>query len=71
MPNEAVVAASGSCRATGRAGWMRAPDPVGHLGALQAAVFTGRWLRLRYRGSRQGSASERVVDPYGLVCKAG
>src|SRR6202050_5372445 len=53
------------------AGWMRAPDPVGHLGALQAAVFTDRRLRLRYRGSGQGSASERVVDPYGLVCKAG
>jgi predicted DNA-binding transcriptional regulator YafY len=34
-------------------------------------VFTGRRLRLRYRGSGQGSASERVVDPYGLVCKAG
>jgi len=53
------------------AGWMRAPDPVRHLGALQAAVFTDRRLRLRYRGSGQGSASERVVDPYGLVCKAG
>jgi predicted DNA-binding transcriptional regulator YafY len=53
------------------AGWMRAPDPVGHLGALQVAVFTDRRLRLRYRGSGQGSASERVVDPYGLVCKAG
>src|SRR3984885_15347041 len=71
MPNEAVVAASGSCRATGRARWMRAPEPVGHLGALQVAVFTGRRLRLRYRGSGQGSASERGVDPYGLVCKAG
>jgi predicted DNA-binding transcriptional regulator YafY len=53
------------------AGWMRPPDPVGQLGVLQAAVFTDRRLRLRYRSSGQGSASERVVDPYGLVCKAG
>jgi len=38
-------------------------------------VFTDRRLRLRlrlrYRSSGHGSASERVVDPYGLVCKAG
>jgi predicted DNA-binding transcriptional regulator YafY len=87
------------------AGWMRAPDPVGRLGVLQAAVFTDRRVRLRYRSSgprvlegaaspglrsegratREGdairrpeasaeaerSAGERVVDPYGLVCKAG
>jgi predicted DNA-binding transcriptional regulator YafY len=64
------------------AGWMRAPDPVGALGVLQAAVFTDRRLRLRYRGSghrepkasgqaAERAASERVVDPYGLVCKAG
>jgi len=53
------------------AGWMRAPDPVGQLGVLQAAVFTDRRLRLRYRSSGQRAAGERVVDPYGLVCKAG
>ena len=53
------------------AGWMRAPDPVGQLGVLQAAVFTDRRLRLRYRSSGERSADERVVDPYGLVCKAG
>lgn len=64
------------------AGWMRAPDPVGALDVLQAAVFTDRRLRLRYRssGRREPAASEpgaersasvRVVDPYGLVCKAG
>jgi len=51
--------------------WMRGPEPVGLLGALQAAVFTDRRLRLRYRSSGQRSATERVVDPYGLVCKAG
>ena len=53
------------------AGWMRAPDAVGQLGVLQAAVFTDRRVRLRYRSSGQRSAGERVVDPYGLVCKAG
>ena len=64
------------------AGWMRPPDPVGALGVLQAAVFTDRRLRLRYRSSGQrkagqleaeetGRPAERVVDPYGLVCKAG
>jgi len=53
------------------AGWMRAPEQVGHLGVLQAAVFTDRRLRLGYRSSGQRPARERVVDPYGLVCKAG
>ncbi len=53
------------------AGWMRSRDPVGQLGVLQAAVFTDRRVRLRYRSSGQRSASERVVDPYGLVSKAG
>jgi predicted DNA-binding transcriptional regulator YafY len=78
------------------AGWMRPPDAVGQLGVLQAAVFTDRRLRLRYRsgghgmpeagrpagrgdgeagrpsGGRAGHGTgERIVDPYGLVCKAG
>jgi len=69
------------------AGWMRGGDPVGQLGVLQAAVFTDRRLRLRYRSSGQrstgqrsagqrragdgGVPAERVVDPYGLVCKGG
>jgi uncharacterized protein len=59
---------------------VRPPDPVGHLGALQAAVFTDRRLRLRYRSSgrlpeasqkAERGPSEPTVDPYGLVCKAG
>jgi predicted DNA-binding transcriptional regulator YafY len=64
------------------AGWMRPPDPVGALGVLQAAVFTDRRVRLGYRSSgprepqasgqaAERAASERLVDPYGLVCKAG
>ncbi|HZR50500.1 MAG TPA: HTH domain-containing protein [Streptosporangiaceae bacterium] len=39
------------------AGWMRRPDPVAQLGVLQAAVFTGRRLRLRYRSSGQRVAT--------------
>jgi len=55
--------------------WMRGAEPVGQLGVLQAAVFSGRRLRLRYRSSERagstGEPAERVVDPYGLVCKSG
>jgi predicted DNA-binding transcriptional regulator YafY len=54
--------------------WMRGPEPTGHLGILQAAVFSGRRLRMRYRsggGRGTGEPAERVVDPYGLVCKSG
>jgi predicted DNA-binding transcriptional regulator YafY len=53
------------------AGWMRAAEPTGQLGVLQAAVFTDRRVRLGYRSSGQRAPRERVVDPYGLVCKAG
>ncbi len=44
------------------AGWMRGGDPVGQLGVLQAAVFTDRRLRLRYRGTGQRSAGQRSAD---------
>jgi predicted DNA-binding transcriptional regulator YafY len=53
------------------AGWMRTVEPTGQLGVLQAAVFTDRRVRLGYRSSGQRALRERVVDPYGLVCKAG
>src|ERR1700685_4524634 len=33
--------------------WMRAPEQVGHLGMLEAAVFTDRRVRLAYRSSGQ------------------
>ena len=52
------------------AGWMRGQEPAGQLGVLQAAVFTDRRLRLRYRSSGQREPSERVVDPYGLAAVA-
>jgi predicted DNA-binding transcriptional regulator YafY len=51
--------------------WMQGGEPPGHLEVLQAAVFSGRRVRLGYRRSGQREPSERMVDPYGLVCKAG
>jgi predicted DNA-binding transcriptional regulator YafY len=53
------------------AGWLRPADALGELGPLQAAVFAGQRVRLRYRSSGQSRASEQVVDPYGLVSKSG
>jgi predicted DNA-binding transcriptional regulator YafY len=53
------------------AGWMRAAEPTGGLGVLQAAVFSDRRVRLGYRSSGQRAPRERMVDPYGLVCKGG
>jgi len=52
-------------------GWMRSADAAGELGALQAAVFADRRVRMRYRSSGQHKATDMVVDPYGLVCKSG
>lgn len=51
--------------------WLRAPEPALALGALQECVFADQRIRLGYRSSGQSSARVRVVDPYGLVCKAG
>jgi predicted DNA-binding transcriptional regulator YafY len=54
--------------------WMRGSEPTGQLGVLQAAVFSGRRLRMRYRsggGRGEREPAERVVDPYGLVSKSG
>jgi predicted DNA-binding transcriptional regulator YafY len=52
-------------------GWMRGAEAAGSLGVLQSAVFAGRRVLLRYRSSGQASATERMVDPYGLVSKSG
>src|ERR1022692_2540922 len=41
-----------------RAGWRRSPDPVGQLGVLQAALFTGWRRRLRFRSSGERWARE-------------
>jgi len=50
-------------------GWLRSADPDRWLETLRGAVFDGRRLRLRYRSER-GPAT-RLVDPWGLVAKAG
>jgi predicted DNA-binding transcriptional regulator YafY len=44
-------------------------DP--HLEAFQQAVFTDRRLRLRYRHGRDRRERTYILDPYGLVNKAG
>jgi predicted DNA-binding transcriptional regulator YafY len=51
--------------------WYRAPAPPAHLPEVAAAVWAQRRLRLRYRRWRRPEEVHRVVDPYGLVVKAG
>src|SRR6185503_13916586 len=50
--------------------WFERDEPVPHLPLLQDAVWAGERLRIGYR-RRDGQVSERVVEPYGLVAKAG
>lgn len=51
-------------------GWFRPPEPVPYLSLLQEAVWSSRRVRMRYR-LRDGAWVRRLVDPYGLVAKAG
>ncbi len=53
------------------AGWHQPGDDVPCLHAVQAAVWQTRRLRLSYRTADAARASELVVDPYGLLVKAG
>lgn len=50
--------------------WYRLEQPVALLGTLRRAVWEDRQISLRYR-DRTGTTSERVIDAYGLVSKAG
>jgi predicted DNA-binding transcriptional regulator YafY len=50
-------------------GWFRENDRPPHLATVAAAVWEQQPLRVRYRG-RDG-AGERIIDPLGLVLKAG
>ncbi len=50
--------------------WYRGEQPTALLGALRAAVADERVVRMRYR-DRSGSATERAIEPLGLVAKAG
>lgn len=50
--------------------WFDRPEPVPALPLLQDAVWTDAEVRIDYR-RRDGAASERLVQAYGLVAKAG
>ena len=52
------------------AAWFQLPDPLPHLHLVQEAVWNARRLRMRYRTSG-GSWIQVLIDPYGLVAKAG
>ncbi len=50
-------------------GWYRSADRAEHLDAVAQAVWTDRRLRIRYEGWK--GVSDRVIEPLGLVQKAG
>ncbi|HYZ16815.1 MAG TPA: WYL domain-containing protein [Candidatus Acidoferrum sp.] len=50
--------------------WNRAEQPGAVLAAVRRALWDDRRLRMRYR-DRVGTTSERVIEPLGLVAKAG
>ena len=51
-------------------GWRRAEEAVPFLGVVQDAVWQERRLRMSY-GQAECGATERVVEPLGLVAKGG
>jgi predicted DNA-binding transcriptional regulator YafY len=66
----------GAERAAGRVvvdprAWMRSREELPHLAVVQEAVWRDVRVRLRYRRPGAAEAVERVLDPYGLVAKAG
>ncbi|MET0133490.1 MAG: YafY family protein [Kibdelosporangium sp.] len=50
-------------------GWFKRADETEHLASVAQAVWEQRQLRITYR--RADDAVERVLDPLGLVLKAG
>jgi predicted DNA-binding transcriptional regulator YafY len=52
-------------------GWFHAGDPLPYLPEVADAVWNQRRLRVRYRRWRTPSPVTRVLDPLGLVLKAG
>jgi predicted DNA-binding transcriptional regulator YafY len=51
------------------AGWFRASEPVALLPTVAAAVWSERYLKIRYR--QGGDSNEVRIGPLGLVLKAG
>jgi predicted DNA-binding transcriptional regulator YafY len=51
------------------AGWFRATEPVALLPTVAGAVWSERYLKIRYR--QGGGAHEVRIGPLGLVLKAG
>jgi predicted DNA-binding transcriptional regulator YafY len=52
-------------------GWYREAEPVPHLSAVAQAVWNERRLRVRYRRWAEPREVERVLEPLGIVLKAG
>jgi predicted DNA-binding transcriptional regulator YafY len=50
--------------------WYRSQQPAEVLAALRRAVWDERQLRMQYR-DRIGTATTRIIEPLGLVSKAG
>ena len=50
--------------------WYRLEQPAALLAVLRRAVWEDRQISLEYR-DRTGAVSQRTIDPYGLVSKAG
>ncbi|MGY4098768.1 helix-turn-helix transcriptional regulator [Nocardia sp. R16R-3T] len=51
--------------------WRRGPQSAVDLNTLQDAIFADKRLRLEYRHSGTTDTRLYIVDPYGLVFKAG
>lgn len=51
-------------------GWFHMDEPIPHLATIQQALWEERRLRMVYRSGR-GGWGKQLVDPYGLVAKAG
>jgi predicted DNA-binding transcriptional regulator YafY len=52
------------------AAWFQDEEPVPHMRVIQEAVWSDVRVQLTYRRG-DGTLVERLVDPYGLVAKAG
>jgi len=52
-------------------GWYTVPDEVPHLVELAAAVLDQHRVRVTYRRWREPTDVERVLEPLGIVLKAG